>query len=376
MAWRWSLFSFALIGFQGSRFFLMLPGTLVGFRTGWILLRQYWWALFSQIPFKLMVQCRPLVFKLAFKHQLPCSWYQRWLLLWVGSGSISAKMKDDWNRPLLLGVPQEGLSSSQWGRSRYSNMEGVSWHKTIFSPTLAARLQTVTIPSCEVTGASRRKLTKAKSIYSRQNTKLQRNLAVVYLSSLCWQRVHYTPISMKSRLIMIKYIVRRSPFYPEIFSGVSPSVRLAGHLSKSHLSGPHQGGPPARSAGGHFIPSVHRCPEGHAAMSEHGVGGWSGWAVLRTTVRGKLRLARPAFLLQVSWLGRMIIIHLISTICCWMILQYEKLWYLLRKSLLILLGHFLFWDFFLIFECLKKIFFWLFLSLFLDYCRFFVSLFC
>ena len=34
-------------------------------------------------------------------------------------------------------------------------------------------------------------------------------MAVVYLSSLSWQRVHYTPISMKSRLIMINYIVRR-----------------------------------------------------------------------------------------------------------------------------------------------------------------------
>ena len=53
------------------------------------------------------------------------------------------------------------------------------------SPTLAAQLQTVNILSCEGTGASRRKLIKAKSIYSRQNTRLQRNVADVYLSSLC-----------------------------------------------------------------------------------------------------------------------------------------------------------------------------------------------
>ena len=38
---------------------LCCRGLLVGSRTGWSLLRQYWWA-FSQIPFKLMVQCRSL----------------------------------------------------------------------------------------------------------------------------------------------------------------------------------------------------------------------------------------------------------------------------------------------------------------------------
>ena len=39
-----------------------------------------------------------------------------------GSGSISAKMKDDWTRPLLIGNPQGGQSSSRCGRSRYSNV--------------------------------------------------------------------------------------------------------------------------------------------------------------------------------------------------------------------------------------------------------------
>ena len=77
---------------------------------------------------------------------------------------------------------------------------------------------------------------------------------------------------------MIKYIVRRPPFYPGIFSGVSPSVGPAGHLSKLHLSGFHQGGPPARPAGGHFVSSVHRCPRGHAVMSELGAGSQPGWA--------------------------------------------------------------------------------------------------
>ena len=41
------------------------------------------------------------------------------------------------------------------------------------SPTLAARLQAVTVLSVLAEASRNRKLTKAKSIYSRQNTKLQ-----------------------------------------------------------------------------------------------------------------------------------------------------------------------------------------------------------
>ena len=89
------------------------------------------------------------------------------------------QLKDDWTRPLLVVDPQAGRSSSWWVRGRFLNVEGVSWHTFNCSPTLAARFQPVTILCCDGTGASRRKLTKAKSIYSRQNTKLQRNVAVV-----------------------------------------------------------------------------------------------------------------------------------------------------------------------------------------------------
>ena len=78
-----------------------------------------------------------------------------------------------WNDPPLDGV---AVGTRTWRVSRDTEQS---------SPTLAARLQTVNILSCEGTGASRRKLIKAKSIYSQQNTELQRNVAVVYLSSLC-----------------------------------------------------------------------------------------------------------------------------------------------------------------------------------------------
>ena len=40
-------------------------------------------------------------------HQLPCSCYQRdFSFFRVGWEIISAKMKDDWSRPLLIGLPQ------------------------------------------------------------------------------------------------------------------------------------------------------------------------------------------------------------------------------------------------------------------------------
>jgi len=132
---------------------------------------------------------------------------------------------------------------------------------------------------------------------------------------------------MKSRLIMIRYIVRHPPFYPWIFSGVSPSVGSAGHLPGSHLSGHPLGGPPVRPAGGHLTSSVHRCPEGHAVMNGPVAGGRPGWARrtlsptrgksgLERTVLGKLGSVRPVILLLASWLVRMMIIHLILTKWC------------------------------------------------------------
>ena len=128
-----------------------------------------------------------------------------------------------------------------------------------------ARLQTVTVLSVKWQELVERKLTKAISIYSRQNTKLQRNVAVVYLSSLCWQRVHYTPISMKSRLIMIRYIVRPSPFYPGIFSGMSPSVGSAGR--------------PTCPAGRRTLRLLHtQVPQGTRCYERHGAGSRPGWA--------------------------------------------------------------------------------------------------
>ena len=112
---------------------------------------------------------------------------------------------------------------------------------------------------------------------------------------------------------MIRYIVRHPPFYPWIFSGVSPSVGSAGHLPGSHLSGHPLGGPPVRPAGGHLTSSVHRCPEGHAVMNGPVAGGRPGWARrtlsptrgksgLERTVLGKLGSVRPVILLLASWL--------------------------------------------------------------------------
>ena len=101
-------------------------------------------------------------------------------------------------------------------------------------------------------------------ILSRKQS-LQRNVAVVYLSSLCWQRVHYTPISMKSRLIMIKYIVRPSPFYPGIFSGMSPSVVSAGR--------------PTCPAGRRTLRLLRtQVPQGTRRRGRRDAGGWLGWA--------------------------------------------------------------------------------------------------
>ena len=133
-----------------------------------------------------------------------------------------------------------------------------SWHGQS-SPTLAARLQTVNILSCEGTGASRRKLIKAKINLFSVDTELQRNVAEVYLSSLCWQRVHYTPISMKSRLTMINYMDQLLSFFPRILVGVSSSVRSAGHLSGLHLSVSPSGMP--------TCPASRRTPCGHRVSS-------------------------------------------------------------------------------------------------------------
>ena len=81
---------------------------------------------------------------------------------------------------------------------------------------------------------------------------------------------------------MIRYIVRHPPFYPWIFSGVSPSVGSAGHLPGLHLSGHHLGGPPVWPAGGHLTSSVHRCPEGHAVMNGPVAGGRPGLGMADT----------------------------------------------------------------------------------------------
>ena len=73
----------------------------------------------------------------AFKHQLPCSWYQRdFFFEWVGE-----YLSED-ERWLKSSSPywgsSGGRSSSWWGRSRYSNVEGVSWHRTILPNTSGA----------------------------------------------------------------------------------------------------------------------------------------------------------------------------------------------------------------------------------------------
>ena len=131
-------------------------------------------------------------------------------------------------------------------------------------------------------------------ILSRKQS-LQRNVAVVYLSSLCWQRVHYTPISMKSRLIMIKFSVRPSPFYPGIFSGMSPS------------SG-QQGGPPVRPAGGHFASFVHRCPRGHAGREDvMPVAGSVGRLLISVHSSWKVGIDAFGIPFPGSWFGRMVV---------------------------------------------------------------------
>ena len=68
-----------------------------------------------------------------------------------------------------------------------------------------------------MTGASRTQIDQSKYQFILVKQSLQRNVAVVYLSSLCWQRVHFTPIRTKSRLIMTKHIVLRQLFIPGIF---------------------------------------------------------------------------------------------------------------------------------------------------------------
>ena len=65
-----------------------------------------------------------------------------------------------WTILLLMG----SQSVLEWGGCLVTQIN--------YSSTLAARFQPVTILCCDGTGASRRKLTKAKSIYSQQKTKL------------------------------------------------------------------------------------------------------------------------------------------------------------------------------------------------------------
>ena len=104
---------------------------------------------------------------------------------------------------------------------------------------------------------------------------------------------------------MINYIVRPSPFYPGIFSGMSPFVGSAE-------------GPPVRLAWGHFASSIHRCPRGHAEMKGMvpvaGSVGCGGCLLFRLAVRGKLGLMRLAFLLLGPGLTEWQLFTLILTI--------------------------------------------------------------
>ena len=101
---------------------------------------------------------------------------------------------------------------------------------------------------------------------------------------------------MKSRLIMINYIVQSSSFYPGIFSGMSPSVGSAE-------------GPPVRLAGGHFASSIHRCPRGHAEMEDTvSVAGSVGVFFL---ICSPWKVGIDAFGIPSpgSWLDRMVVVH-------------------------------------------------------------------
>ena len=98
----------ALDRFPGLEVLPYVAGDFCGFPNWLILLRQYRWA-FSQIPFKLMVQCRSVNRPSSISYPVPDISVTSSL---SGSGSISAKMKDDCIRPLLLGVPQDERSSS------------------------------------------------------------------------------------------------------------------------------------------------------------------------------------------------------------------------------------------------------------------------
>ena len=93
--------------FQGSRFFLMLPGTLSGFPNWMIPPPSVMMSFFHKYLSSWWSRADLLCSNVAFMHQLPCSSYQRDLSFSsVGWGNISAKMKDDWSRPLLIGYPQ------------------------------------------------------------------------------------------------------------------------------------------------------------------------------------------------------------------------------------------------------------------------------
>ena len=160
---------------------------------------------------------------------------------------------------------------------------------------------------------------------------------------------------------MTKYIVRRWPFILGIFI-------LECHLPlvRPSYTCPvvPRGGPPVRPAGGHIVNvgvSLTRGGGGHPAVCARrtdGCPGWGGglllwiWVVFHSFFR--VSLARPNdyyHLFRLSTLG------------------YIKLWYLLSKCLLTLLGHFffVFFVFFLTF-CWFIIFFdWFFFHFFFDF---------
>ena len=176
IVWRWSVFPLRWPVSRARGSSLCCRGFSLVSRTRWFLLRQYLWAFFintfqvdGPVPF---CSCS----KSAFMHQLPCSWYQRDFFFFEWDGEMSQrrwKMIDlvlslsGIHRYELLHLMGSWLVLERKGPySRHGpQMTGASWHKQS-SPTLAARLQAVTVLSV-LTGANRnRKLTKAKSIYS------------------------------------------------------------------------------------------------------------------------------------------------------------------------------------------------------------------
>ena len=149
---------------------------------------------------------------------------------------------------------------------------------------------------------------------------------------------------------MIRYIVQQSSFILRIHLGMSPSTGSVGHLSVLHLSGSPSGRPtcpaqPADTLSMSGVPVLRRwrTPGRVGGAPVAGLVGHGG-----LLFRSELRLPFhfPIFL---SCPNDCYLLFL--TICWKFTLGYAKLWYLLRKCLLISPGHFFFCFF------LFKIFF-------------------